>query len=66
VQRQIVTVVSSRPNPSKVIETFWLHFRTSHLGIKFFEDLNLLGCDTVWVAPDISNDTVCVSGSWHL
>jgi hypothetical protein len=49
VQQQIVSVVSSRPNPSKVIETFWLHLRTSHLGMKFFEDLNLLGCDTVWV-----------------
>jgi saccharopine dehydrogenase-like NADP-dependent oxidoreductase len=49
VQRQFVSVVSSRPNPSEVIETFWLHFRTSHLGMKFLEDLNLLGCDTVWV-----------------
>jgi hypothetical protein len=49
VQQQIVSVVSGRPNHSEVIKTFWLHFRTSHLGIKFFEDLNLLGCDTTWV-----------------
>jgi len=49
VQRQIVSAVSSRPYPSKVIGTFWLHFRTSYLGMKFFEDLNLLGCDAVWV-----------------
>ena len=49
VQRQILNAVSSCPNTSKVIGTFWLHFGTSHLGMKFFEDLNLVGCDTLWV-----------------
>jgi hypothetical protein len=61
VQWQIVSVVSSRPNPSEVTETFWSHFRTSCLGMKFFEDLNLLGCDNVWVAADISNDSGAIT-----
>jgi len=25
--------------------------------MKVFEDINLLGCDAVWVCPDISNDS---------
>ena len=49
VQWQSGSTVSSCLNPLKVIGTFWLHFRTSHLGMKFFEDLNALGCDAVWV-----------------
>ena len=73
-QRQIVSAVCSHPDPSEVIETFWLHFRTSCVGIKFFEDLNLLGCDTVWVCEWLltflmivvpSSTSVTVNASWH-